>query len=95
MEQPPLQGYGGDICALPGGGFVVSCPRANTLAVFNAAGRWVRNHNHEGAYALAGNDSHWWASGTDSVWCAPEGRRAQAAGAPVQFDNHWQGWPRT
>ena len=94
MEQPPLQGYGGDICALPGGGFVVSCPRANTLALFNTSARWVRNQTHEGAYALARHDSQWWASGTDSVWCAPEGEQAHAAGAPVQFDNHWQGWPR-
>ena len=93
-EQPALQGYGGDICALPGGGFVVSCPRANTLALFNASARWVRNQTHEGAYALARNDSHWWASGTKSVWIAPEGVRAQAADAPVRFDNHWQDWPR-
>ncbi|MDR7153159.1 hypothetical protein J2W49_005139 [Hydrogenophaga palleronii] len=94
IGQPALQGYGGDICALPGGGFVVSCPRANNLALFTASARWVRNQTHEGASALARHDRHWWASGTESLWCAPEGVRAHSAGASVQFDNHWQGWPR-
>ncbi len=93
-EQPALTGYGGDICALPGGGFVVSCPRADTLARFDASARWVRNQTHHGAYALAQFGSHWWASGSESVWCAPEGARAHAAGAPVQFDNHWLSWPQ-
>ncbi|HEX5738909.1 MAG TPA: DUF1513 domain-containing protein [Hydrogenophaga sp.] len=94
-KQPPVQGYGGDICALPGGGFVVSCPRADTLALFDASARWAGNQAHREAYALAGNGRHWWASGAESVWCAPEGNQTHAAGGPVQFDNHWQNWART
>ena len=49
--QPPLAGYGGDICALPtvaGGGFAVSCPRANGVALFNARA----NRRRAGAHPL-------------------------------------------
>lgn len=94
MKQPALQGYGGDICALPGGGFVVSCPRADALAVFDASARWVRNQAHPQACALASNAAHWWASGATSVWRGTEGSGIPAAATPVQFDNHWQTWPR-
>lgn len=92
-EQPAVQGYGGDICALPGGGFVVSCPRANALALFGTDARWMSNTTHREAYALASDRGHWWASGAEGVWCAPEGTEARAASntrdTRVQFDNHW------
>ncbi len=90
--QPALQGYGGDICALPDGGFAVSCPRADTLALFGADARWSRSVAHREAYALAAaGDGRWWASGADAVRCAPEGRtaRADAQAEPLRIDNHW------
>ena len=87
-SQPAVQGYGGDICALPGGGFVVSCPRADTLALFGVNAHWSRNQPHREAYALATADEHWWASGADGVWCAPESTEARSS-LRLQFDNHW------
>lgn len=89
LEQPAVQGYGGDICALPGGGFVVSCPRADTLALFDARARWSRNQPHREAYALAADEGHWWASGAEGVWCAPESTEARSSNTRLQFDNHW------
>ncbi len=88
QEQPTVQGYGGDICALPGGGFVVSCPRADALALFDASARWSRNQPHREAYALAADEGHWWASGAEGVWCAPESTEARSV-VRLQFDNHW------
>ena len=88
LAQPAVQGYGGDICALPGGGFVVSCPRADALALFDANAHWSRNQPHREAYALATADDHWWASGAESVWCAPESTEARSI-TRLQFDNHW------
>ena len=88
QAQPAMQGYGGDICALPNGGFVVSCPRADALALFGADARWLQNVAHREAYALASDAGHWWASGTDGVWCAPEGTAAHS-GERLQIDNHW------
>lgn len=87
-EQPAMQGYGGDICARPGGGFVVSCPRADALALFNADALWAQSQPHREAYALTADGAHWWASGSESVWCAPEAIEARAA-TRIQFDNHW------
>ena len=101
--QPALAGYGGDICARPGGGFVVSCPRADALALFGAAARWTDSLAHKTAYALASAASAaatpWWASGDEGVLVVSAGgpppRVATAAPqAPqrLQFDNHWQRW---
>lgn len=89
--QPALQGYGGDICALPAGGFAVSCPRADALALFDAReARWTRQLPHRQAYALAADGARWWASGAEGVWQAPEGAQARnAAAGRLQFDNHW------
>ncbi|WP_297395478.1 DUF1513 domain-containing protein [Hydrogenophaga sp.] len=91
--QPAVQGYGGDICALPEGGFVVSCPRADALALFGADARWSQNLAHREAYALAADQGHWWASGAEGVWCAPEGHEARSA-ERLQIDNHWTAWPQ-
>ncbi len=101
QAQPALQGYGGDICALPGGGFVVSCPRADALALFDAEARWRHSLAHREAYALAARQGRWWASGADGVWYAPGNTLARSAAtspdaAPdrrVQFDNHWVALP--
>lgn len=92
LAQPAVQGYGGDICALPTGGFVVSCPRADALALFGADARWSQNLAHREAYALAADQGHWWASGAEGVWCAPEGTQARS-GERLQIDNHWAVWP--
>jgi uncharacterized protein len=95
MDQPVLQGYGGDVCALPQGGFVVSCPRADTLAHFDARSRWTQSLPHREACALAASQEHWWAGGADGVWCAPENTRSLAldeASGRRQIDNHWLVW---
>jgi hypothetical protein len=99
VAQPSLQGYGGDICARPGGGFVVSCPRADTLALFNPAAVWQHNQPHRDVCALAKQADQWWASGPDGVLTAAPSQtttvaRATAAAEPLQFDNHWLNWPR-
>lgn len=88
LAQPAVQGYGGDICALPEGGFVVSCPRADALALFGADARWSQNVAHREAYALAADQDHWWASGAEGVWCAPQGTEARSS-TRLQIDNHW------
>lgn len=96
LAQPAVQGYGGDICALPEGGFVVSCPRADALALFGADARWLQNLAHREAYALAADQGHWWASGAEGVWCAPESTQALATVRTerLQIDNHWAVWPQ-
>lgn len=95
--QPAMAGYGGDLCALPsaaGGGFAVSCPRVNQLALFDARGRWRGALAHREAYALASRDDRWWLSGAAGVLVgqgeappvlAPLDRPATA----LQIDNHW------
>jgi uncharacterized protein len=96
--QPAMAGYGGDLCALPsgaGGGFAVSCPRVNQLALFDARGRWRGALPHREAYALASRDDRWWLSGAAGVLCGqgevppmltPADRPATSA---LQIDNHW------
>ncbi|WP_210542704.1 DUF1513 domain-containing protein [Rhodoferax sp. PAMC 29310] len=98
VGQPVLQGYGGDICARPGGGFVVSCPRANALALFTPASAWSVNLPHRDTCALVAQGDQWWASGPDGILSvAPHHDNEVAlAAAPeerLQFDNHWQIWP--
>jgi hypothetical protein len=98
VEQPVLQGYGGDICARPGGGFVVSCPRADALALFSPAAVWSSTQPHRDSCALVAQGGQWWASGPGGVLTvAPSlGSVVALAAAPeerIQFDNHWQIWP--
>jgi uncharacterized protein len=100
VAQPVLQGYGGDICALPGGGFVVSCPRADALALFTPASTWSVNLPHRDTCALVAQGGQWWASGPDGVLnvASATDRALSLAAAPdatLQFDNHWQIWPFT
>lgn len=92
--QPPMQGYGGDICAGPQGGFIVSCPRANALACFDAQGRWQQTIPLELAYALAGRgDGQWWASGRSALLGSAAPQTPQPYPRPMAFDNHWVVWP--
>lgn len=93
--QPRMQGYGGDICPHPGGGFIVSCPRADALAVFAADGQFLRTLRHPLAYALAQSAGAWWSSGREAALAV--GRtdthlldHPSTPAASWQFDNHWQ-----
>jgi uncharacterized protein len=100
LVQPMLQGYGGDICARPGGGFVVSCPRADALALFSPSAVWTSTQPHRDSCALVAHDGQWWASGSDGVLSVAPSRDSVVAlaAAPeerIQFDNHWQIWPHT
>jgi hypothetical protein len=92
--QPSLRGYGGDICALPGGGFAVSCPRADTLALFTSAAVWRQNQPHRQVCALTEQRNQLWASGQDGVLSMTTPPTISvvsgAANAErLQFDNHW------
>jgi len=87
-EQPALVGYGGDICARPGGGFLVSCTRAHHLAWFDARGVWQRSEPLQEACALGNTVNGWWAAGRAS---ALSNTTSDPLGLPagVRLDNHW------
>lgn len=104
--QPTLQGYGGDIVALPpamvggtdGGGFAVSCARADALALFDADGRWRATLPYPGAYALAGRADQVWLGGAPDILRMSADkprnstrnlRAAQDGLSNWQWDNHW------
>lgn len=89
--QPALQGYGGDICAVPGGGFAVSCPRANAVALFDGRGRWQRSLPLPEVCALAGTTQRWTAFGSDRLhtWQAAGDPASEALLPPgLRPDNH-------
>ncbi len=91
-EQPGLAGYGGDICARPGGGFMVSCTRAHQVASFDARGVWQSSLTLTDACALSNTTSGWWAAGR---LIAQRGIGASLTGSSTElpqglrFDNHW------
>lgn len=92
-NQPALAGYGGDICARPGGGFAVSCPRVNRLALFDARGAWQAAQMHREACALARQGERWWLGGSPTVLTGSgetEPLAMAGSGVPsLQIDNHW------
>jgi hypothetical protein len=96
-EVPDLRGYGGAVAALPGGGFLVGCPRANVVAAFDGRGRWSHNLDLAEACAVAAGPAQWWAGGSTGVLHADIRSRSTAtlAGAKSipRWDNHWQVWP--
>ena len=96
-EVPDLRGYGGAVAALPGGGFLVGCPRANVVAAFDAQGRWSHNLDLAEACAVAVGPSQWWAGGSTGVLHADNRSRSTAtlvaAKSIPRWDNHWQVWP--
>ena len=96
-EPPVLRGYGGAVAAQPGGGFLVGCPRANAVAVFDDHARWSHNLPLPGACAVAASSSQWRAGGRTGVLHAELRQDASAhlSGATVspRWDNHWQVWP--
>lgn len=89
---PSLAGYGGDIAAVAGG-FAVSCPRANGVALWQADGQWGGFVPLPDACALA-NDTA--AAPGLLAGGSLNALRRDAAGAVVasrlpglQLDNHW------
>ncbi len=88
-EQPALAGYGGDICAQAGGGFLVSGTRAHHLAWFDARGVWQRSEPLQEACALGSSGGRWWAAGRARVLSSTT---SEALGLPegLRLDNHWR-----
>ncbi len=90
-----LAGYGGDI-AWAAGGFAVSCPRANGVAVWQVDGRWTGFFPLEEACAVtsapaAGQaDATLWAGGRLAALARDgAGHTASPALTNVRLDNHW------
>lgn len=99
VDQPALEGYGGDVIALPRGGYAVGCPRADVLALFSPSGRFEQAIAHPQSCALAGLGDQWWNAGTSGVLSDQQRRFSLAAPAAgvatdahptLQIDNHWQ-----
>lgn len=92
---PSLAGYGGDI-APAGGGFAVSCPRANGVALWRADGEWAGFLPLQEACALAAvatqkNEAPGlWAAGRLAA-LTQDSRGAVRASAlkDLRLDNHW------
>lgn len=90
-----LAGYGGDI-AYAAGGFSVSCPRANGVAVWRADGQWIGFTDLEEACALTATsakgrtDSRLWAGGRKlALTRSSDGRAVSSSLHGVRLDNHW------
>ena len=92
-----LRGYGGAVAARPGGGFVVGCPRANAVALFDSRARWQQSLALPDGCAVTTDARRWWAAGSTGVLQAGQGQDAlvRLARAPLaaRWDNHWQIWP--
>ncbi|AYQ28085.1 MULTISPECIES: DUF1513 domain-containing protein [unclassified Polaromonas] len=90
-----LAGYGGDI-APAGGGFAVSCPRANGVALWRADGEWAGFLPLQEACALAAEAPqkhqapNLWAAGRLAA-ITQDSRGAVRASAlkELRLDNHW------
>lgn len=96
-EQPPLQGYGGSVSAAPGGGFCVSCPKAQGVAWFDAQSRWRGWTEWSSACPLLLHQDALWLGGGANVGHAfgPATRHLlnpPAAATDLLLDNHWQRW---
>lgn len=90
--QPQLQGYGGDIVALPSSGFAVSCPKANAVGLFDAGGRWTSTIPQSGVCALSQMTGTWYAAGTEELVAIPGLSGRQPSRMPsrhFRWDNHW------
>ncbi len=92
---PSLAGYSGDI-APAGGGFAVSCPRANGVALWRADGQWAGFLPLQEACALAAmaaeksQEPGLWAAGRLAA-LTQDSRGAVRASAlkDLRLDNHW------
>lgn len=94
-----LAGYGGAI-AYAAGGFAVSCPRANGVAVWRADGQWTGFMDLEEACALTATttegeaDSRLWAGGRKVTLArTSDGRAVSSSLDSVRLDNHWMPLP--
>lgn len=85
-EVPRGMGYGGDICARPGGGFLVSASRAHAVLATDAAGRITRRVALQDVVALACAGARWWAAGSQTL--AIDAAPVSLAGS-LRLDNHW------
>ena len=90
---PGLAGYGGDVAALEGG-FAVSCPRAQGVALFTAVGAWRGLLPLAEACALAAAPAGLWAGGREralrlALSLDDASARASASLPGVRLDNHW------
>ncbi len=84
-----LAGYGGDI-AYAAGGFAVSCPRANGVAIWRADGQWTGFLALDEACALTAASAQLWAGGrTAALLCRSDGRAVSSSLEGVRLDNHW------
>ena len=91
-EQPALAGYGGDICARPGGGFLVSCTRAHKVAQFSGNGHWEICFALEDACALDEVAGTWWSAGRSCALIGSDThfkRTSAKLPAHYRMDNHW------
>lgn len=90
--QPKLQGYGGDIVAMPGSGFAVSCPKANVISLYDALGNWKSVIEQSGVCALAPHEGGWLAAGNAELTWNVEKTNIQPfrlRSLGYQWDNHW------
>jgi len=89
-----LAGYGGDI-AHTAGGFAVSCPRANGVALWRTDGRWAGFLPLQEACALAsapapgGKPSLWAAGRLAALTQDSRGTTRASAIQDLRLDNHW------
>lgn len=89
-EGAVLAGYGGDLAAL-GDAWMVSCPRADGVAVWRA-GAWAGRVPMAGACALARSDTRLWMGGSRDVRWFDAGAMDAAPGGldlGLAVDNHW------
>lgn len=96
-----LAGYGGDIVALAGG-FAVSCPRANGVALFAADGAWRGFKALPEACALSASSANLvWAGGRQAMTLHTGDSAAGVFDADglrgdlpaMRLDNHWIALP--
>jgi len=91
-----LAGYGGDIAAC-GGGFAVSCPRAQCVTVHDANGTWRGLVPLAEACPLAATSGRVWAGGRGAAetWSAGKDSQPEEKSAhplpDIRLDNHWIG----
>jgi len=97
QDQPPLAGYGGSVeCApLAQGGFVVSCPKSDCMAWFDAQARYLGSSPQSEVCPVARDGARLWAGGGHGVAerTSRSSDRAVAALDTVtglMFDNHWR-----
>jgi len=89
-----LAGYGGDI-AHTAGGFAVSCPRANGVALWRDDGQWAGFMPLQEACALAadappGGEAKLWAAGRLATLTRDSrGATRSSALQDLRLDNHW------